>query len=278
MTNFDRLTYLIKERDGIRQKKELGLPKPWTKDHILQQYRFCNVRRMDDKVSRWLMEQWYSIHCDHPNMLAACALARHFNLPSALGTITEDVFVVGPPLWESIKVKMRKRKSKGKTIFNGAYMVRGIGTADKTEMVVDNVCRPLVDNPPTITGLSMQQAVEALLPYWGFSSFMAGQVVADLRWAMTGTWADRHRWAPIGPGSMRGMNRLQGRNFNFQLKQPQFLDELLDMIVKLKIALPRDLSKRLEAMDYQNCLCEFDKYERTRLGEGHPKQRYPGLS
>lgn len=34
---------------------------------------------------------------------------------------------------------------------------------------------------------------------------------------------------------------------------------------------------RLSAQDLQNCLCEFDKYERVRLGEGRPKQLYPGV-
>ena len=32
----------------------------------------------------------------------------------------------------------------------------------------------------------------------------------------------------------------------------------------------------LHAQDLQNCLCEFDKYERTRLGEGRPRSRYQG--
>lgn len=31
---------------------------------------------------------------------------------------------------------------------------------------------------------------------------------------------------------------------------------------------------RLCAQDVQNCLCEFDKHERVRLGEGKPKRRF----
>jgi hypothetical protein len=30
----------------------------------------------------------------------------------------------------------------------------------------------------------------------------------------------------------------------------------------------------LHAQDLQNCLCEFDKMERARLGEGKPKRRF----
>ena len=30
----------------------------------------------------------------------------------------------------------------------------------------------------------------------------------------------------------------------------------------------------LEMRDIEHCLCEFDKYERTRLGEGRPRAKY----
>jgi hypothetical protein len=30
----------------------------------------------------------------------------------------------------------------------------------------------------------------------------------------------------------------------------------------------------LHAQDLQNCLCEFDKFERARLGEGKPKRKF----
>jgi hypothetical protein len=28
--------------------------------------------------------------------------------------------------------------------------------------------------------------------------------------------------------------------------------------------------------DVQNCLCEFDKYERVKYGQGKPRSSYPG--
>jgi len=44
----------------------------------------------------------------------------------------------------------------------------------------------------------------------------------------------------------------------------------------LQCNLPQLLTQRLEAIDYQNCLCEWDKYERALWGEGKPKQLYWG--
>lgn len=266
----DTFVHFIRERENIRLKRLAHKPPPWTDDSILGTYRFCNVRRMDDRVSQWLMEYWYKPYRNHPNMLLACALARHFNKPEAL-------FAIGFPLkWDPERVKhtLRTMKAQGKQIFNGAYMVRGIGTADKTEMVVDKVCQPLVDKPPHIDPTSMRKSVEALLPYWGFSSFMAGQVIADMRHAVHGTWMDKGIWAPIGPGSLRGMNRFMGRPTKQPLKQEQFLQELADYVVYCCSCLPAKLTERLEAIDWQNTLCEGDKYLRALSGEGKPKQLY----
>lgn len=272
MSPLDRLVYWIQERESIRRKKSLKVFPPYTDDEILQKYRFCNVVRMDDKVSRWLYTNWYKPEKNHTNMVVATALARHFNLPS--------VFInIGFPFrWnpEYIKETVRDMKSSGKRVFNAAYMVRGIGTSDKTEMVVDRVCQPLVDNPPQIDTSSMRKSVESLLPYWGFSSFMAGQVVADLRWALTGIWKDRNTWAPIGPGSLRGMNQLMGREKNKPLKQEQFLQELQQLISEGTARIEPEITKRMEAIDWQNVLCETDKYNRVLTGEGKPKQLYRG--
>lgn len=277
LTHKERLLYWIEEREKIRLAKKFEEHKPWTDDEILQQYRFCNVRRMDDKVSQWLLENWYKPYFGHPNILVACALARHFNQPAALANITDWVFRnKQTPHFEVIKKVMRVRKNDGLTIFNGAYMVRGIGTADKTEMVVDMVCKPLHRKPPKIDTSSMQRSVEALLPYWGFSTFMAGQVVADLRWAEAGSWRDKDVWAPIGPGSKRGMNRLHNRHINETITEEQWIEELKGLIWDIHSNLPAAISDRMEAIDAQNCLCEYDKYTRTLLGEGKPKQKYPG--
>lgn len=268
---FERLVEWIRERERIRVKRSFREPPPWTDNEALRTYRFCNVRRMDDKVSQWLLTNWYRPNRNHPNVVVAAALARHFNLPHVLQAIGF------PKVWEPERIKtvVRELKVSGKTVFNSAYMVRGIESTDKTEMVVDWVCQPLVGNPPAINGNSMEASVAALLPYWGFSSFMAGQVVADLRWAMSGSWSDRNDWAPIGPGSKRGMNRLHERPKDKPLDQGQFLEELRELRPKLIERLPNE-TKRLEAMDFQNCLCEFDKMERVLSGEGKPKNLYRG--
>lgn len=289
MTPVERYCYFIMERENIRLKRACGDAKPWTDDPILREYRFCNVRRMDDKVSDWLLKNWYEPNYGHPNMLLACALARFVNNPASLERVTKVVFAGKTSDkavdWNAslIKTILREYRDKGNVVFNGAYMVRGNDGMDKIECVVDYYIDPL----RSICRLGCPKTMEAtwsmIYNSYGFGSFMAGQVVADLRWAYPGMWTDRLKWAPMGPGSLRGLNRIHFRPLKSSLSQEVFLKELMELrdraietLLSSNAILSR-LTERLEAIDWQNCLCEYDKYCRVLYGEGKPKQKYPGV-
>ena len=267
-----RLLYWIKERESIRLKKEAGEPRPWTDDEILQSYRFCNVRRMDDKVSQWLMSNWYEPYYDHPSMPTAIALARQFN---KIETLSEIGF---PTKWNPLRTEkiLNDRITRGVRNFSAAYVITGSLGGPKLKQVIYKVIDPLHKNKPEIDSDSMEVTHSRLIPYAGFSSFMAGQFVADLRHAMSGSWLDRSYFAPVGPGSARGMNRVHGRALKTPLKQSLFILELTELISLLEKSLPLSITCRMEAMDYQNCLCEFDKMERTLWENRRPKQLYRG--
>ena len=104
----------------------------------------------------------------------------------------------------------------------------------------------------------------------------AGQVVADLRWAIPGKWEDRETFAPLGPGSKRGMNILHDRPIEAAITQERFGEELMTMMDRCRKELPKEITGRLEAIDYQNCLCEISGYEKVLWGRGRKKQLYPG--
>jgi hypothetical protein len=201
-------------------------------------------------------------------MLLACALARFFNLPASLETIGF------PDRWlpKIIKHKLRERRDNGNTVFNGAYMVRGNDRIDKIECVIDCYVAPL--RGVEIDSNSFQNTQQIIATHYGFGSFMAGQVAADLRWAVKGSWADAKFFAPMGPGSKRGMNRLESLPINHPIKPAHFSSRLLEVIRICRNQLPASITERLEAIDYQNCLCEFDKYERTLWDNRKPKQIY----
>ena len=278
-----RFIYWIKERESIRLKKEGDKPKPWTDDVILQSYRFCNVVRADDKVSKWLIKNWYEPNFNHPNMLIACALARFFNEPS---TLHEIGF---PTRWnpKQVKKKLKNLADMKTTIFNGAYIITGTGMRGKPkwEGVIDYFVTPLAKLRNKVDKSSMENTWNMLTQCKGFGSFTAGQVVADLVWstALKGderdypSWEDREYWAPIGPGSKRGMNRILERDIKTSISQFDFVAALGHFVMPLESQIDHGLSNRMTAMDFQNCLCEFDGYERVLWGEGRKKQRYSGV-
>lgn len=270
-----RMAYFINEREYIRLLKEKGARRPWTDDEILGTYRFCNIRRMDDRVSEWLIDNWYTTYRDHPNMLIAVCLARFFNLPSTLAHIGF------PSEWnpDTVRERVRSLHRKGVNVFNGAYIVRGNDGEDKIESVTHYYVNPLYEKhlQRALPTDSMEETASLIQDQHGYGSFMAGQVVADLRWALSGEWKDRNDWAPVGPGSSRGLRRYTDDtpgNLTKVYKPSEFLPLIRDMMSSLRKVLPFDITSRLEAHDYQNCLCEFDKYERALHKQGKPKQKY----
>lgn len=281
LTPFQRVCYWIRERESIRLKKEAGEKKPWTNDPILQSYRFCNVRRMDDKVSQWLLKNWYEPYFNHKQMVVACVLARHFNQPSTLEAIGFPNFPGLFPWSKYVEVSLRtiaKLQERSQTTFNGAYIVRADGKfPNKADMVFNETCQQFVDHWLYVETDYMEAAVNQLCEYRNIGSFMAGQIAADLRWAVKGEWKDRNTWAAIGPGSKKGMNILHGRLASAPLNQDQFIVELREFRAAALKELPASIVNRMEMIDWQNCFCELSKYTKALTGNGRPKQLYAGV-
>jgi len=266
-----RFIYWIKERHAIHVRRRKGKLKPWTDDEILLKYKFCNVRRIHDRVSQWLLDNWYGPFQDHPNMLVACTLARQFNVPETLEAVGF------PEKWEPKKIAhiLSKRQDRGLVNYSGAYMIAALEKdRPKHEQSIWSVCDPIAKRGK-IDSSSMEKTWECLCQFAGLGSFMAGQVVADLRWAVTGDWADARTWAPAGPGSIRGANRLYERPLDKKIRQETFLTEMRRLYDQFREI---DGIPPMEMMDFQNCHCEWDKYERALWNEGRPKQLYPGAA
>lgn len=275
------LCAFINERENIRIKKELGVPRAnWTSDPILAAYRFCNVRRNDDRVTRWIHRNWLQAGHAHwikgdPDMWFAMVVARLFNLPETLDVITPFVLPFKP---ERMGKALQRQRAK-RPIFNGAYIVSTNGRAmDKVDYVIDMILKPMWQQrkrlrPSASDTLDVYHTT--LLQCQGLGSFMAAQVVADLKYtAPLDKAIDWYYWAASGPGSRRGLNRVLGRDVNAswteKLWRESFDGLWHEVYDELNWATP------LTGQDLQNCLCEFDKYERAHLGEGRPKQLYKG--
>lgn len=269
MSNAEQVAYWITEREKIRVKKASGTPPPWTKDPILRRYRFCNVRREDDKVTRWIAHNWRNPHVGSPLFVAAVVLARMVNWPPTLTKIGY------PEPWDtdSIVAKIQACEKVGKA-WSSAYIVSTNGRAiNKALYVVRDVCRPVAKawhgHPASNT---LAAYYDKLRGFNGLGSFMAGQVVADLKNAPAyrlSTASDWWTWATHGPGSLRGLTAYHGE----RISKEDFRPALAQMI---KEVLPLILGnvKPMCAQDWQNVMCEYSKYVKTKEGYGRPKADY----
>jgi hypothetical protein len=278
--------YWIQERDSIRQKKEAGLPKPWTDDPIFQKYKFCNVRREDDKVTVWIKNYWRDPCRGHPNMWFAMIVARLFNWPETLNAI-DFPLADFDKLKETWRDVLKRRREAGLKIFTGAYLVSTNGVSmDKLDYILDRVLTPIWErgnSPQSLSNtyfhvdgaLTLQEYWNHLIQFDGLGSFMAGQVIADLKYVdpVLEKASDWWTWAPLGPGSIRGLNRFAGRDYRKPLNQKQGLHELLSLQQQVE----ERLGIKLPVHDVQNCCCEFDKYLRLKKGEGKVRSGYNGV-
>ena len=268
----DVLVFWMIERDKMRAAKEAGKPKPWTADPLLRDYRWCNVRRMDDRVSRWLLECWYDPRHDPNYQLYDALLARLVNWPDSLAEVL-DVRE-----FEHVRSTLTARAERGEKVFTGAYVIPGVPGKNKVDSIVDLVIAVAGREAEVLKCSTMRDTWARLTRFDGLGSFLAGQIVADLAHQGVGMgWPDRATWAPAGPGSTRGINRLLGRPKKRAVPQAEF-EELLPELAKILRPRVSELwrDRDLVAMDIQNCLCEYDKYRRLALGEGRVRARYDG--
>jgi hypothetical protein len=269
----------IKERENIRLRKEAGQPWPWTKDKILQSGKFTNVQREYDRTTK----EFHSVFSHHYRtappevLLLNCAIARWF------GT-AEFYHSLG---WQSsfnayvLESAANARMAAGRAVFTRAYVITNGGQSiPKTEYVSHKVLASLwfrakgvverIDQTRTWrAGYDQLRHAEG----HGGTGFMAKEVLLDYI-TYVPALVDRYGWTPVGPGAMRGLGRILAQDPNAKAKDP--LDTILLILDKVG---PwwQEMSygqRALSAHDIQFCLCEYDKYERVRLGEGKMKNQY----
>jgi hypothetical protein len=284
------LLAFMKARHAIYLKRAAGKPKPWTTDPVLLRYRFCNVYRELDTVTQWVRTRIREPYYDHPNLWFMLAMARQINWPDTLQEIMDaKAWPVAKTKYdpEKIRAVMLARQARGEQLYTGAYMLNAHGIPpgapkDKAYFTTSLVLGSVWERREAIAAAfmcSMRDAWESLLPGHGWGPFTAYEVVCDARYTRYGTLAswqrDVHTWSNAGPGAVRGLNRLLGRELTANVSPARALAEMIEYHEALGPRWPH--APHLELREIEHSLCEFDKYERVRLGEGRPRSTYQGV-
>ncbi len=282
-----RYFWTAAERERIKLNRyALNLPKDqWTHDPIFQHYRFCNVYRELDKVTIWIRENWREPYKDHKNLAFAMAVARLINWPPSL----EEIGFPDPWVPGTVRKILRHRKKSGHKVFTGAYLLGGgiPPGGDRINHMIDNVLNPLykawsaLEYLPFVEDEGLVSPRNSLRQAWlwfkqhkGIGDFIAYEIVSDLRhtWYLENAY-DIHTWANPGPGALRGLTRVWGHHPKTRRKNG-FIFPKADAIAAMQLLLEKskdrlpDWMPPWEMRDVEHWLCEFDKYERIRHGEG----------
>lgn len=290
------------KRHTIYLRRKAEEPWPWSNDEILNRYRFTNVYRELDATTIWFRKWVREPLRSKPEVLLATVLFRWINRSITGEAIFRQIMEDGKTPWqtlletEDIPSALNKMRDSIVTMLGrgpymtGAYVIKSPDGYDKLTGVLKNV-EWFMTTPKSFRDemMNWQQVAEVLLSEnvslrvaWDWvrehrflGDFMAYEVVSDLRHTdMLCRAPDIMTWANPGPGAMRGLNRLHGRYM--KAHRTHRAEYILEMRTLLDMANAgawpnNEEYPPLEMREIEHTLCEFDKYERTRTGEGKPR-------
>ena len=272
----DDLAHFMKSREAARVVHDGGKRPKVGLDPIIATYRFCNMDRNDDRVTKDIYA-WAKQYHDNPDLWFVFVVARLFNNRPVLDLIAKCVLPYRP---EPMRKILAANKAQGNKTFNAAYIVSTNGLAmDKVDYVLDRVLAPIWAARKTlrpINGETLAGWHANLSGHQGMGSFMAAQVIADLKYqpGPLELASDFATFASSGPGSRRGLNRVLDQPKDAPWRELAWRGALTALRSAILPKLRGTHLEGITAQNLQNCLCEFDKYERARTGDGAPKQLY----
>lgn len=266
------------ERQNIFWKKLNGEPAPWTDDPILQEYKFCNSYRVNDRVSQYLLKNviYNGKKYNNDDILFRIILFKLFNKESTwellinnFGEITLKTFNKS----EFSKV-LENAISSGIKIYNDAYIscankVFGYERKHDNHLALLNKMFFEDKIQGKLVGCkTMEQAFDILKSYPLIGNFMAYQLVTDINYSEVVNWRE-DEFTVAGPGSMRGIKKCfisRGALSNEDIIRYMF-EHQDEEFKRLNLNFKRIGNRPLELIDCQNIFCELDKYCRQALPE-----------
>ncbi len=276
-----------RERQLILNNRRAGVAAPWTADPILQQYRFCNVFREDDRTTEWFREHMRDPLNHLSSSLFATVCFRWFNrIETGEILLKHNLHTDWDPelAWEVLKDQH--------PLVTGAFMIKTtIGVSPKLVALIDLLTNVWAARSALLLQWdrrSMERSWELLLGFPYMGKFMAYEVVTDLcHTYLLNRARDVNTWANPGPGALRGAGRIvydDPTHFRGTVADYEEVGEIMRFLLECSRQAhnwPTGLAPRQsdwpkwEMREVEHTLCEFDKYERARLGEGRLKRKYP---
>lgn len=273
---YDLYWYFACERQNIFFKKLNGEPAPWTKDPILQEYKFCNSYRVNDRVSQYLLSNviYNDIKYSDEDMLFRIILFKLFNKESTwelLLTNFNDITLKTFNINEYSKV-LENAISSGIKIYNDAYIscaTKAFGYDRKHDNHLALLTKMFVEDKmqnKIIKCKTMEEGFNIIRSYPLIGNFMAYQLVTDINYSEVVNWRE-DEFTIAGPGSLRGIKKCfidKGNMSNEDIIRYMF-NHQDEEFKRLNLNFKKLGNRPLQLIDCQNIFCELDKYCRQAI-------------
>ncbi|MDD4289830.1 MAG: putative DNA base hypermodification protein [Patescibacteria group bacterium] len=265
----------------------------WTKDKILQKYKFCNVYRELDKGTSYIIEKLKDIK-DRKVIFQNIVFYRFFNKYNLYEDLKIDIIKkFDNRTIQLLTNNFNNLKKSGKTIFNDAYLISGNKTNEAKHIFILNNLQKIFESKSLekiIQKIDIsktpEESLEIIKEIPSVGNFLAYEIWVDLSYFnfFKNSWTDND-FVNIGPGAKWGLELIYNRKLKNieQLEKIYHLygiqNEYLDKIKKNNTSWQEIAHKKcfsnypyLSIRNIEHSLCEFRKY--TRLKEGLGKKRY----
>ena len=287
----DFLAFVV-ERHRIWERRQQGLPQPWTEDPILATRKFTCVFRVLDPGTQFVLTDLVTPDLSERDRLMRMFLYRHTGRIDTWQWL--DIALGGYPVVEQLEqvreawkdyrgghkqhtydngsklartnAAQRNFKTFDRPMFTSAYLVfpqSDVKGTDKLDSIVDLAKRLFTPNSPDdimpawFSTKSQADRFKVLRAYKGVGDFMAMQVLAD--WSYFESTDLEDQFLQPGPGSVKGAKALD---------PTAPVGVTVSRVIKAVRELPNcpRLGYRVPSkMDIgSNLLCEWSKYDRFR--------------
>jgi len=274
---FDTYWRFAFERQNIFFKRLKGEKAPWTKDHILQKYKFTNAYRASDRVSQYLIKHVICEGDQNPDeVFFRIILFKTFNKIETWTLLLEKFGAIS---WNEFDFRayddfFTELKNNKVRIYSGAYIMppggRSFGHGSKHSNNLELIQKMMTDDLPSkiCDAGSMQEVFELLRSYPMIGDFLAYQYASDINYSNITNFSEMSFVVP-GPGARDGLRKC--------FSDPAGLSEI-DLIklvterqdeefARLGLDFQDLWGRKLQLIDCQNLFCEVDKYARI----AHPE-------
>lgn len=253
----------------------------WTKDPILNTYKFTNVYRATDRVSQYLLKNLIygkDAARNEEDMLLQILVFKIFNKPDTWEYLTRELDEpIKVDTFEPHKIAgVLSRRQKIRPIFNNAYMMTGshrdyTAWPTKHEKWLQMVRKEVVESGRLIK-LSKAKSIEELYDILHECSFIGGflayQYAIDMNYAPFFCY-DENSFVKAGIGAIRGIKKCFKK---YGEKYEDAIRYVRDNFSELQERYGYTHFKPLpghepKLIDLQNCFCETDKYLRAKMPE-----------